>query len=303
MQVRTRRWGGCALLMTWLLSAAAPATAQLVPFPQSREIEHRVIDNGERLVVLSPVKMVNNALRLDRSLRVTGQGQGTLFDMASGPDTRDVFEHFLTQLNAQGARVLFQCEGRECGQSSIWANTVYGQSTLYGQDRNQRYLAAVRRTEQDSIQLVSLYIVERSNRRLHAWVEILDVSEDQVPTALRARERAVLGPVVVPWSGDVTVQLALGADVLRELDTLAARYPDAHWVLVGHALADPADRHRAFERAAQASSALLDVLRKRGIPADRMRTMDVGPVVPVNEPGRIGNRVEIILLRTPEASP
>ena len=42
-------------------------------------------------------------------------------------------------LQEQGAELLYWCQGRECGASSLWANSVFGNSTLYGSDDQQAY--------------------------------------------------------------------------------------------------------------------------------------------------------------------
>ena len=43
-------------------------------------------------------------------------------------------------LQQQGAQLLFWCQARDCGESSLWANEVFGNSKLFGADDGQSYL-------------------------------------------------------------------------------------------------------------------------------------------------------------------
>ena len=88
--------------------------------------------------------------------------------MASLSSTAAAGARMREALRALGDDVLFRCSGRDCGRSNDWANQVFGQATLYGPDRNQRYVA---RQWQD--QLVSLYVIERGNKRVYAHLQFL----------------------------------------------------------------------------------------------------------------------------------
>ncbi|MOA12675.1 hypothetical protein D3C78_1326890 [compost metagenome] len=80
-----------------------------------------------------------------------------------------------TALLEQGAQLLYWCEGRECGSSSLWANAIFANAKLYGPEERQSYmllhLAAPR---QDS--LLALYGITRGNRRAYLHVEQLDAN-------------------------------------------------------------------------------------------------------------------------------
>ena len=62
--------------------------------------------------------------------------------------------------------------GRECGSSSLWANAVFDNSTLYGSDDQQSY-ALMRLAEPRQDSLVALYSITRGNKRAYLHAELL----------------------------------------------------------------------------------------------------------------------------------
>ena len=71
--------------------------------------------------------------------------------------------------------MLYWCQGRECGSSSLWANGVFGNAKLYGADEQQAYLLArLPEPRQDS--LLALYSITRGNNRAYLHAEQLQAS-------------------------------------------------------------------------------------------------------------------------------
>ncbi len=95
------------------------------------------------------------------------------------------FDQARRALLEQGAHLLYWCEGRDCGSSSLWANTVFGQSRLYGPDDDQAY-ALLRLGEPRTESLVALYAITRGNRRGYLHAESFDADAplgERLPTA------------------------------------------------------------------------------------------------------------------------
>jgi hypothetical protein len=121
--------------------------------------------------VLGAVERTGGAMRAKRSVRLAGRVDRATFEIPAGISTDEVLEHYRTQLAEHDYRVLFECRARDCGKSTVWANSVFGQSSLYGPDRYQRYLAARQQLDGDDERLVAIYVTQRGNRKVYAHVE------------------------------------------------------------------------------------------------------------------------------------
>lgn len=66
--------------------------------------------------------------------------------------------------------MLFWCQARDCGESSLWANEVFGNAKLYGADEQQAYLLLRLAAPRDNT-LVALYSITRGNRKAYLHVE------------------------------------------------------------------------------------------------------------------------------------
>ena len=73
-------------------------------------------------------------------------------------------------LQKQDAELLFWCQARDCGESSLWANEVFGNAKLYGSDEQQAYLLLRLAAPRDNT-LVALYSITRGNRKAYLHVE------------------------------------------------------------------------------------------------------------------------------------
>ncbi|MNT28098.1 hypothetical protein D3C72_1637600 [compost metagenome] len=71
--------------------------------------------------------------------------------------------------------MLFWCQARDCGESSLWANEVFGNAKLYGADDQQAYLLLRLAAPRDNT-LVALYSITRGNRKAYLHVEQFDAS-------------------------------------------------------------------------------------------------------------------------------
>ena len=99
---------------------------------------------------------------------------------------------------------MFWCQARDCGESSLWANEVFGNAKLVGADGQQEYLLLRLAAPQDN-SLVALYGITRGNRRAYLHVEQLDAGAplgDLLPTsATLLRELKSTGELDFPALG------------------------------------------------------------------------------------------------------
>ena len=81
--------------------------------------------------------------------------------------------------------MLFWCQARDCGESSLWVNEVFGNAKLYGADDQQAYLLLRLAAPRDNT-LVALYSITRGNRKAYLHVEQFDAAAplgDLLPTS------------------------------------------------------------------------------------------------------------------------
>ena len=102
-----------------------------------------------------------------------GQHSAVTYELPRTHSADQVFTAAREALLEQGAELLYWCQGRECGASSLWANSVFGNATLYGSDDQQAY-ALLRLAEPNHESLLALYSITRGNSRAYLHVEQLD---------------------------------------------------------------------------------------------------------------------------------
>lgn len=160
---------GSLLLAQAAMAATVPQQLLIEPFPGARLTDVEVEAHADHAVVIGSVRKVNNRLRAEKEVRTVGELVRATFEIPSGHSRIEAFEHAKKQLLDRPHSMLYFCEGRECGTSSLWANEVLDNSRLYGPEDNQVYLAL--RLDEDPQRLVSLYATIRGNRRVYLHVD------------------------------------------------------------------------------------------------------------------------------------
>jgi hypothetical protein len=93
------------------------------------------------------------------------------YELPTTHSANEVFAKARESLQLQDAELLYWCVGRECGSSSLWANTVFTNATLTGSDDQQNY-ALLRLAEPRQDSLVALYSITRGNKRAYLHAEL-----------------------------------------------------------------------------------------------------------------------------------
>lgn len=265
-------------------------------FPQSSLEEEVPVVSSGHLVLFSPVREVNNQIRSDRMARIPVKGVGRLYQINRDASRGEAREHYQTLLQARGAQVLFECNGRSCGRSNVWANQIFDQSTLYGRDADQDYLVAAVTGESGKTWLTLVYTVTRGTQREYVWIEHLEAGEGAAIPGLDSANARVRGPIIIPWQGGITHRFEWSATDRRMLNNWVEE-EGAQVVLTGFAsLGEDEPLEAAMERAQNAMESLSQVLEKSGVSKSRQTLITVGPSVISLSPERQGDRVEIVVI-------
>lgn len=142
----------------------------------------------ERQYPLSAPRRISGRLRMEDALNASGQLTTRTWELPAGHPAGETFDSLREQLLAQGAQLLFWCEGRECGSSSLWLTRVFDQPRLVAPEDQQASLL-VRLADSDS--LVAVYAVTRGNRRSYLYLEQLD-SRTPLPALSAGSETLLL---------------------------------------------------------------------------------------------------------------
>ncbi|WP_217475384.1 DUF4892 domain-containing protein [Stutzerimonas stutzeri] len=138
-------------------------------YPQAQIVGFKDERVPERIYPLDSIRRISGRLRMSSQISSGGQLTAITYRLPDVHTGIDAFERARNRLMGEGAEMLFWCEGRECGSSSLWANDIFHRSTLYGPDASQAYLLA--RLSGDSDRLVALYGITRGNGRPYLQAE------------------------------------------------------------------------------------------------------------------------------------
>lgn len=282
-----------AIAGSGVVSAEAQPPA---PFEGAQLEEEVSIESQGHLVLFSPVREVNNEIRSETMARLPVKGVGQLYEVTAGVNREEARDHYLAELQARGAQVLFECSGRNCGRSNVWANQIFDQSSLYGRDSNQDYLVAGSVDEGGDPWLTLVYTVTRGNNREYVWVEHLVLPQGTEIPGLGNESARLKGPIVVPWQGSITYRFDWSGTDRRIINDWADE-ENARVILTAYSeLQEEESFEESMERAEAAAKSLGQVLAKSGVSESQQTIITVGPAVVIPNPDRQGDRVEVMVI-------
>ena len=291
------------LMVSSLLSAQSSIISRDHPllsrFPDSVITSVEFDEDINYRLVLSSLQRTRGLVSSEISERLRGDVTKIVYEVSEEFNGQDVYDFFREQLQERNYEELFNCAGRECGSSNYWANDIFGNRILYGPERNQYYLAMRTDPTVESSARIALYIITRGNRRLYAYIEIVEVggAETRIDIASpnnlieTLRER---GFTIVP---DIEFQedLALTAESnLSAIVSMLQADPSIQIYLVSH-LGGEGGIDTLLERSQQRANVLRQLLIGRGVNASRIIARGVGPLAPGCSGGNCEDRVELVL--------
>lgn len=271
--------------------AASPAEALIVP--DAVLLESAQQDTANQLIPLGSIKEGRDGRALpERSKRVAGHLQKALYQL---PSERDIkASQKLLQAHVEGEagqnHLLFSCDGRDCGQSNLWANDVFSSSLLFGNDRTQFALIYV---SNDLLTLTMLYGSERPNRRSHYIAQTITLAQ---PWTLEKPSVAKVDvqrwTVNIPRNGKGKIDRKRVRLALNPVTTELAKRPAQHWALVAHEC-EPLPATQAFAQSQQLIDEVMPLLQ--ATPGKVFHPINLGNTY--TAPCGNGKNLEIIELR------
>ncbi|MBS7691385.1 DUF4892 domain-containing protein [Pseudomonas lalucatii] len=163
----------CMAGAAWAADLPGSRDLEVLPrFPGTQIVAYAESGEQERIYPQGAIRRISGRLRYEREVAAKGQFTALTYELPRTHTADEVFRAAREALQAQDAELLYWCEGRECGSSNLWANAVFGRSSLYGSDDQQAYvLMRLAAPRQDS--LLALYSITRGNRRAYLHAELL----------------------------------------------------------------------------------------------------------------------------------
>ena len=169
----------CVVGHTGLSQASdVPGSQDLPNLPRLTDaeiIDYRPAAELERIYPLGSIRKISGQLRFDGQVPARGSVTAITYQLPVEHSSDEAFTAAREALQSQGAQLLFWCQARDCGESSLWANEVFGNAKLYGADNEQAYLL-LRLAAPANDTLVALYGITRGNRRAYLHVEQMQAS-------------------------------------------------------------------------------------------------------------------------------
>lgn len=268
-------------------------------FPDSEIAEIEFDEDINYRLVLSSLQRIRGLVSPELSERLRGDVTKILYEVSNEFNGQDVYDFFRQQLQDRSYLELFTCAGRECGSSNYWANDIFGNRILYGPERNQFYMAMRTGLDTESASHLALYIITRGNRRLYAYLEIVEVdgAETRIdlvnPTSLATllEDQGFIILSGIEFENDLA--LSVDSDLSAIVNMLQAN-PSFRIYLVAH-LSEGDEFAALIERSQQRANMLRELLITRGIEGNRIVARGVGPLAPSCNVAACTDRVEIVL--------
>ncbi len=215
-----------SILILFLAFVGMQASAELQPFPYSN-LEHQKVEQlPDYRLILSPVTKVNGRLHVSKSRRLNVNMVRALYRLADDFDLAEAWGFYQQQLQRQNAEVWYQCHGRDCGVSALWANDIFGLAKLGGLESSQHYGVYHWRSSERS-NLVVLYGVVRANKRNYLMVDQLTASVDQVADGPVTKKSDLpergQAPILIPVSLNASGRLVMTSSARSQVATLSQK--------------------------------------------------------------------------------
>lgn len=131
---------GLSCLSPLLWAADVPGSQDLQDVPRLADahiVDYTVKPDAERIYPMGPIRKISGRLRFDGQVDARGETTAITYELPAGHSATEAFTAAREALQAKDAELLFWCQARDCGESSLWANEVLGNAKLVGSDEQQ----------------------------------------------------------------------------------------------------------------------------------------------------------------------
>lgn len=257
-------WGS----VVWSAEPVVP----LEPFGVSDAVFQDQSEVREYRFIQSPVTAIGNQLSAQREWGLNGHLERLTYEIPKQHSVQEVLDHYVARVSAESGEILFRCQGRDCGRSNDWANQVFRRPGLYGQDRDQRYLAALIPEADGGALAVAVYVIRRGNQRIYAHLEWIPVSAGQLAERNQEASSILVAASLLGKQRQLETHLEnwLPA-VLKAPSTyriyLVSYYRDPQLVI-----------DENLKKATLQAESMKAWLATKGIPSDAIQVLTVGPL-------------------------
>jgi len=297
------RYKRVALLLLTALTAGSVFSQQdvnrsqdhplLQRFQNSFIIDYQVTNPLNYQLVLGNMRRVAGRAEPEQVLRLNGILTRITYEISQNFSGGEVFDFFLQQVRDNNYGVLYECQGRECGNSAYWANTVFGNRILYGPEANQHFAAVEVIGLQGKKTYLAIYVTTRTNRRLYAHIEVLEESGLQIEDTLFSQLQENQSIRLTGLTFDAEDQLISQGNLSSIVELLESQ-SELNIYVVAH-LRDEGQIEALLSRSLARATAVRGALIAEGVPGDRIDAHGVGPLAPFCGEGNCQERVDIVI--------
>jgi hypothetical protein len=153
---------------------------QLDEYPHAVQVAASDSTVADYEVPLGALKKVRGVWGFKDSQRHSGRLVRYTWQIVDGFSSREIMEELQGQVAANAESVLlFECDGRACGQAAQWANRVFRQRVLYGREDLQHYRIYSLGAQADY--RLMIYSSARTADRQYLHVDLLRLESGQAP--------------------------------------------------------------------------------------------------------------------------
>ena len=131
------------------------------PFGVSDAVFQDQSEVREYRFIQSPVTAIGNQLSAQREWGLNGHLERLTYEIPQAAQRAKCWITTWLACRLRVVRFCFSLSGPDCGRSNDWANQVFRRPGLYGQDRDQRYLAALIPEADGGALAVAVYVIRR----------------------------------------------------------------------------------------------------------------------------------------------
>lgn len=280
----------------------------LTRFPDSEIVDVEFEEDANYRLVLGTLQRTRGVVTAEDSERLRGDVTKIVYEVSQEFSGEDVYQFFREQFAENGYEVLFSCTGRECGSSNYWANDIFRNRVLYGPERNQYFMAlridngtgpgAAAEDSAESTAHLVLYIITRGNRRLYAYVEIVEENGsvptiELIPTELLDNLNEN-GSAIIPGVAFINDRQLVQDSELQAVAEQLNSQPELEFYVVAH-LGGDQELEQLMTRSNIRAQTVRQQLINLGIAANRLIARGVGPLAPACIGDNCEERVELVL--------